>query len=122
VPAKELILNQNNDRERHSPVSEQGDEIADNSGQVLTTSDSKDSNNDSVGQRPDETGDSVEVVSEQLQGQAGGVVDSDVISNNGEDEEDEAELREMERVEGFSEQTAESVVLVCGCEDGVGLR
>jgi len=73
---------------------------------MLSASDSKDSDDKRVDERPDETGHGVEVVAEQLHAESGGIVDCDVVSQDGEDEEHEAEFREVERVEGFSEETA----------------
>lgn len=117
--AEPLVLNQKDDCERHRPVSEQGYEIADDCRQVLTTSDSKNGDDNGVDQRPEETGNGVEVMPQKLHAEAGRVVYCDVVSDNGEDEEDKAEFGKAERMEGLSQETAESVVVIRVCENWV---
>ena len=89
---------------------------------MLSAGNGEDGNYDCVDERPDESRNGVEVVAEKLHAKAGGVVDCDVVADDGEDKEDEAEFGEAERVEAFSEQAAEPVVIVCGGQNGIYLR
>ena len=86
---------------------------------MFATSDGKNGNHQCVDERPDETGDGMEVVAKKLHGETGGVVDCDVVAQHGEGEHDEAELGEPQGVQGFSDEATEPVVVICGCEDGV---
>ena len=112
--AEALVLDQQDDGEGDGPVAEERDEVADDGRQVLATGDGEDGDDDRVGQRPDETRDGVEVVAKQLQGQARGVVDGHVVADDGEDEQHEAELGEVQRAEGLPEEAAQAVVRVRG--------
>lgn len=77
---------------------------------MLSASNSKDRNDERVDEGPDESGHGVEVVSEELHAETGGVVDCDVVAEHGENEQDEAELGEWEGMEGLSEEAAKPVV------------
>jgi hypothetical protein len=110
LASEPLVLNQEDEGERHSPVSKQRHEVADDGRQVLSARNSQDGNHERVDKRPDETRHGVEVVAEQLHAETGGVIDCDVVPQHREDEEHQAELREAERVEGLSDQAAEAVI------------
>lgn len=74
---------------------------------MLAADDGEDGDDERVEERPDETRHCVEVVAEQLQGEAGGVVHGDVVAEYAENEEHEAELREAGWVEGFQKESAQ---------------
>ena len=94
MPAEPQILDKEDECERDSPVSEQRDEVRHNRGEMLLASNGEHGDDERDEERPDEARHGVEVVAQQLQTEAGAVVDADIVAQNGEDEEDEAELGE----------------------------
>jgi hypothetical protein len=112
LSAEPLVFNQKNDRKRHSPITEQGHKVANDKREMLSASNSQNGNYERVDKRPDESRNSVEVVTEKLHAETGGVVDGNIIPEHGEDEENQAELREREGVEGFPEETAQAMEFV----------
>ncbi len=75
-----MIFDEQDDREGDGPVAQQADEITDNGRKVVLTGNGKDGNNQRVDEGPDESGHSVEIMSEELQREPGGVVDGDVVT------------------------------------------
>lgn len=62
---------------------------------------------------PDEARDGVEPVAQELEGEAAGVVDGDVVAQDGEHEEDEGELGPAVGVIDGFDQTAQTMIHVC---------
>ena len=73
---------------------------------------SEDGDDQNDEERPDETRHGVEIVTEELQGEATRVADCYIIAEDGEHEQDKAELGPAEGVIDFSDEAAEAVVRV----------
>jgi hypothetical protein len=119
VAAEPLILDEEDQGKGDGPVTEQADEIANNGCEVVLANNGEDGDDESDEEGPDEAGDGVKVVAEQLHGQATRVVDGDVIAEDREHEHDEAELGPANGVIDFTNQTAEAVVIVSVAVGGV---
>lgn len=112
MSAEPPVLDHEDDGEGDSPVTEQRDKVRDDGGQGILAGDSKDGNHERVEERPDESRDGMEVMAQELYGQARGVVDGDVVPQDGEDQDYETEFGEVEGMVGLTEQATESMVSV----------
>ena len=117
MSAEELILHKQDNRERNGPIPQQRHEVIHNRLQLCLSRDGQHSDDDGNEQAPNEARHGVEIVAQQLQGEAAAVVDRDVVAQHGEGEHDEAELGPGGGVVDFVDEPAERVVGV-----GVGVR
>ena len=115
---EELVLEQEDDRKADGPVAEKRHEIGHDGREVLLAGDGEHRDDDGKQQRPDQARDRVEVVAEQLDGEAAGVVDGDVVAEHGEREDDERELGPARRMVHGADEAAEAVVRVRVREGG----
>ena len=117
MSAEEFVFDEKDDGEGDGPVAQEGDKIVDDGLEFGLAGNREDGDDDGDEQRPDEAGDSVEIVSEQLEGKTAGVVDGDVVSEDGECEDYEAELGPAYWVVYFIDEAPQGVIVV-----GVGVR
>ena len=110
--AEPEVLDHQDEGEADGPVAEHGDEVADDGRQVLAAGDGEHGDDERDQEGPDEARHGVEVVAEQLQAEARGVVDGDVVAADREDGEDEGCLGPAEWVVGGQQEAAEVVVVV----------
>ena len=107
-----MVLDEEDEGKTDGPVAEQTDKIAHDGGEMVFASDGEDGDDQNDKERPDETRHGVEVVAEELQGEAARVANSYIIAEDGEHEQDKAELGPTKGVVNFSDEATEAVVLV----------
>lgn len=114
-----FVLDEEDEGEGDGPVAKQRHKIRHNRRKVVLARNGDDRHNQRSEETPDEAGDGVEVVAEQLKRKATGVEDRDVVADDGEGQDHERKLRPSDRVVRFDEHTAKAVVGVCGGPGGI---
>ena len=114
VPAEPFVLDEQDERKTDGPVAEQGDEVGDDGAEMVFARDGEDGDDERGRKGPDEAGHRMEIVAQELQAEAIGVVDGDVVAQHGEHEHHEAEFGPAEGVIGDEENAAETVGFVRG--------
>ena len=113
VSSEVFVFDEEDEGEADGPVSQQAHKVADDGREMVLARDGKNGNDERDEEGPDEARDGVEPVAQELEGEAAGVIDGDVVAQDGEHEEDEGELGPAIRVIDSFDQTAQTMILVC---------